>query len=126
LKDFHTTPANKKYGIDNTPTEDMRLRDEEIQSAVDYERESMAGGMKNLSIVKEEDEFTFENSRDISSTNGGSSLGSRNGSSPNKKNEFSSDEHNVRLLSLYDLIVYYIGNENVSLGCIQKGYYCQT
>jgi len=45
--------------------------------------------MKSLSIVKEEDEFNFENSREMSANTDGSSPDSRNGSSPNKKNEFS-------------------------------------
>jgi hypothetical protein len=39
LKEYHTTPSNKKYGIDNLPTEELRLYDEEIKSAVEYERE---------------------------------------------------------------------------------------
>ena len=40
----------------------MRLFDEEIKSAVEYERETM-GGMKTLSLTKDDEEFTFENSR---------------------------------------------------------------
>jgi hypothetical protein len=41
----------------------MRLPDEEIQSAIDYERETLAGGKGGLTVVREEDEFTFESSR---------------------------------------------------------------
>jgi len=44
LKEYHTTPSNKKYGFDNMPSDDMRLPDEEIKSAVEYERESMTSG----------------------------------------------------------------------------------
>lgn len=49
------------------PPEDMRLFDEEIKSAVEYERETMGvvGGKKDLSTIKEEDEFMFDNSRSI-------------------------------------------------------------
>jgi len=42
LKEYHTTPSNKRYGIDNLPTDDMRLYDEEIKSAPEWERESMS------------------------------------------------------------------------------------
>jgi len=63
LKEYHTTPSNKKYGIDNLPTEDLRLYAEEIKSQVDWERETMQGEKKQLSTVKEEDEFSFDNSR---------------------------------------------------------------
>src|SRR4051812_21105737 len=33
LKEYHTTPNKKKYNINNLPSEDMRLHDEEIKSA---------------------------------------------------------------------------------------------
>lgn len=49
------------------PPEDMRLHDEEIKSAVEYERETLGveGGKKKLSTIKEEDEFMFDNSRSL-------------------------------------------------------------
>ncbi len=69
MKEFHTTPSNKKYGIDNLPPEEMRLHDEEIKSAVEYDRETLSHDKKkNLSVVKEEDEFAFENSRESKET----------------------------------------------------------
>lgn len=60
------------------PSDDMRLPDEEIKSAVEYERESMTSGTQSLSVVKEEDEFTFESSREMSSN--GSMMSSKGGS----------------------------------------------
>jgi len=61
LKEYHNT--NKKYGFDHLPPEEYRLLDEEIKSAVEYARETEGEKRKDLSTIKEEDEFNFENSR---------------------------------------------------------------
>jgi hypothetical protein len=42
LKEYHTTPSNKKYGIDYLPSKEHRLHDEEIKSALEYERDSIS------------------------------------------------------------------------------------
>lgn len=42
LKEFHTTPSNKKHGISILPGEEYRLKDEEIQSEVEFQRQSNA------------------------------------------------------------------------------------
>lgn len=74
MKEYHTTPSNKKYGIDNLPTEDMRLLDEEIKSAPEWERESMTTDQSKSSKKKvEEEEFDFENSRSTKEKTGASS-----------------------------------------------------
>ncbi len=39
LKDYHVTP-NKRGGIEHLPTDEFRMPDEEIKSAVEFERES--------------------------------------------------------------------------------------
>ena len=39
LKDFHVTP-NKRTGIEHLPSDEFRLHDEEIKSAVEFERDS--------------------------------------------------------------------------------------
>ena len=36
MKEFHTTPSKKKYNINNLPSEDLRLHEEEIKSAIEY------------------------------------------------------------------------------------------
>jgi hypothetical protein len=36
LKDFYTNPQKKKYNINNTPSEEYRLHDEEIKSANEF------------------------------------------------------------------------------------------
>jgi hypothetical protein len=61
MKEFHATTASKKYGFDHMPPEEMRLKDEEIKSTVEYERETM--GISKLSSVDEEQEFNMSNSR---------------------------------------------------------------
>lgn len=51
------------------PPEETRLQDEEIKSAVEYERETMGGNTgKKLSTINEEDEFMFNNSRSVQSS----------------------------------------------------------
>jgi len=50
-----------------------------------------------LSVVKEEDEFAFENSREVT-TNKDSSSGEKSENFGNGNYEFSEDEHKVRLL----------------------------
>lgn len=74
MKEYHTTPSNKKYGIDNLPTDDLRLYDEEIKSAVEYERETMSGqaranqSMNTTMSADESSDFAFENSRSTKET----------------------------------------------------------
>lgn len=66
MKEYHTHFSNRKYGFDNTPSEELRLFDEEIKSAAEFERDSMAfNENKQLSVVREEEneEFSIENSR---------------------------------------------------------------
>lgn len=64
MKEYHTTPSNKKYGIDNLPTDDLRLYEEEIKSAPEWERDSLGGDKKStIHSQREEEEFDFENSR---------------------------------------------------------------
>ena len=60
MKEFHATTASKKYGFDHMPPEEMRLKDEEIKSTVEYERETM--GISKLSSDDEPD-FSLTNSR---------------------------------------------------------------
>ena len=43
------------------PPDENRLRDEEIKSTEEYERETM--GISKLSSIEEEGEFDFSNSR---------------------------------------------------------------
>lgn len=83
MKEYHTTPSNKKYGIDNLPTEEMRLYDEEIKSAVEYERESMTaskekkaptGEQLSTSSSQDDQEFPFENARANKHNSNGSKL----------------------------------------------------
>ena len=62
MKEYHSTPSNKRYGFDHLPIDDFRMYDEEIKSTVEYERETM-GTKKDLSTISEGDEFAFENSR---------------------------------------------------------------
>jgi hypothetical protein len=61
MKEYHATAASKKYGFDHMPPDEMRLKDEEIKSTEEYERETL-GMSKGLSSVEEE-EFDFSNSR---------------------------------------------------------------
>lgn len=73
LKEYHTTPSNKKYGIDNLPGDDLRLYDEEIKSQEEYLRESQISEQhvstkpstqhSSKSGAHDEEEFNFENSR---------------------------------------------------------------
>jgi hypothetical protein len=42
LKEYHTTSSHKKYNINYLPPDSMRMEDEEIKSAIEFERESMA------------------------------------------------------------------------------------
>lgn len=65
MKEYHATAATKKYGFDHLPPEESRLKDEEIKSTVEYERETM--GISKLSSVEEED-FDFSNSRSAAAT----------------------------------------------------------
>jgi len=76
LKEYHTTPSNKKYGIDNLPTDDMRLFDEEIKSAPEWERDSMTtdNSTKSSKRRPEEEEFDFENSRSTKDKSGASDV----------------------------------------------------
>mmetsp|Transcript_46073 Transcript_46073/g.33851 ORF Transcript_46073/g.33851 Transcript_46073/m.33851 type:complete len:106 (+) Transcript_46073:212-529(+) len=37
LKEYHATPNKKKYNFNNLPSEELRLHDEEIKSAVEFE-----------------------------------------------------------------------------------------
>mmetsp|Transcript_20984 Transcript_20984/g.20104 ORF Transcript_20984/g.20104 Transcript_20984/m.20104 type:complete len:107 (+) Transcript_20984:198-518(+) len=37
LKEYHATPNKKKYNFNNMPSDDLRLHDEEIKSAVEFE-----------------------------------------------------------------------------------------
>lgn len=57
LKEYHTTPNNKRYGLENLPLDEMRLLDEEIKSTSDYNRDTQA------STKTDDDEFVFVNSR---------------------------------------------------------------
>jgi hypothetical protein len=84
------------------PSDDLRLHEEEIKSAVEYERETLGDKNKNhgkippkdLSIVREEEEFTFENSRD---SNERSSTSSNNSAEQHAENIKSmSNEADVR------------------------------
>lgn len=96
----------------------MRLLDEEIKSAVEYERETMGiAGKKNLSTIKEEDEFNFSNSRSMNSSDRSRGQGSGSGTQP-----FSEQEQNVLDQNCNQLI----GNENVYSCRLQKGLFCQT
>lgn len=83
LKDYHTTPNKKKYNINNLPSEEFRLHDEEIKSAIDFERETMQKG-SSTSTEDTEDIFKLTSrNRDDSPE---SSITSSN---------ISSDDHNV-------------------------------
>lgn len=62
LKEYHAAATSKKYKFDMTPPENLRLVDEEIKSAAEYDRESEVK-KKDLSVVDESDEFVFVNSR---------------------------------------------------------------
>ena len=41
MKEYHATPSSKKYGFDILPPDDLRLRDEEIKSTKEYERDTL-------------------------------------------------------------------------------------
>jgi hypothetical protein len=41
LKEYHTTPSNKRYGFENLPPDEFRLLTEEIKSVVEFKRETM-------------------------------------------------------------------------------------
>lgn len=41
LKDYHVTP-NRRGGVEHLPPDEFRLPEEEIKSAMEYERESQA------------------------------------------------------------------------------------
>ena len=70
MKEYHATAATKKYGFDHMPPEEMRLKDEEIKSTEEYERETL--GISKLSSVEEEGEFDFSNSRSAAASQKGS------------------------------------------------------
>ena len=61
MKEYHATTASKKYGFDHMPPEEMRLKEEEIKSTVEYERETM--GISKLESTDEELDFNLANSR---------------------------------------------------------------
>ena len=41
MKDYHVTP-NRRGGVEHLPPDEFRLLDEEIKSALDWERETQA------------------------------------------------------------------------------------
>jgi hypothetical protein len=60
LKDFHTTPSNKKHGISILPSEEYRLKEEEIQSEEEFKRESQATNEEN---DNSENDFVFDDTK---------------------------------------------------------------
>lgn len=89
MKEYHNT-SNRKYKIDNQPSEELRLAEEEIKSAEEFERDTVVkknAGKKQLSIVNEEDEFNFDGSRTDSSGSGRNASGG---------SDFHPDDHNVK------------------------------
>lgn len=73
----------------------MRLYDEEIKSAVEYERETM-GGNQGSKDGKEEEEFTFENSRSLKKPDPTKGKPGKNGIEADKK--AMTNEQDVRAL----------------------------
>lgn len=76
MKEYHTTPTNKKYGIDNLPTDDLRMYEEEIKSEEEWRRDTLGtqphshnGDTSSIASSSssgsrmDEDDFDFENSR---------------------------------------------------------------
>jgi hypothetical protein len=108
LKEYHTTPSNKKYGIDNLPNKEFRLHDEEIKSALEYERDSIPtkpseGGSQGSMSSVGSSEMVESSPQDFDFTSGKAALEKNKASvmDPAKNAKSISSEQEVSSMGIY-------------------------
>ena len=105
MKEYHATSATRKYGFDHLPPDEMRLKDEEIKSTVEYQRETL--GISNIT-EEESDGFSFTNSRSAADDN----------LKPQKVNKPVSIQDTDNEVIFSNFINQSLGNEAISVGAL--------